>query len=46
MLMLFQCIGHKHTVSAQHRLMRTDTESFVTTLVAGPQDCRHLFANV
>jgi len=38
-------IEHKHKLSAQHRLIITDTERFVTALVVGPQDYRHLFAN-
>jgi len=29
---------HKHTLSAQHRLIITDTERLVTALVVGPQD--------
>jgi len=31
-------IEHKHALSAQHRLMITDTEHFVSALVVGPQD--------
>ena len=38
-------VEHKHTLSAQHRLIITDTERFVTVLAVGPQDYRHLFAN-
>ena len=37
---------HKHTLSAQHRLIIIDTERFVTALVVGPQDYRHLLANL
>jgi len=37
--------GHNHSLSVQHRLIITDTECFVTALVVGPQDYRHLFAN-
>ena len=39
-------VEHKHTLSAQHRLILTDTERFVTALVGGPQSYRHLFANL
>jgi len=39
-------IKHKHKLSPQHRLIIIDTESFVTALVVGPQDYRHLFANL
>jgi len=37
--------GHNHSLSGQHRLIVTDTERFVTALVVGPQDYRHLFVN-
>jgi len=37
---------HKHTLSAQHRLIIIDTERFVTVLVVGLQDYRHLLANL
>jgi len=36
---------HKHTLSAQHRLVITDTEHSVMTLLVGSQDNRHLFTN-
>jgi len=36
---------HKHTLSAQHRLIIWDTERFVTALVVRPQEYGHLFAN-
>ena len=39
-------VEHKHTLSAQHRLILTNTERFVTALVVGPQSYRHLFANL
>jgi len=39
-------IEHKHTPSAQHRLIITDTERFVTALVVGPQDYRHSVAKL
>jgi len=35
----------KHTLSTQHRLIIQDTECFVTALVVGPQEYRHLFAD-
>jgi len=38
--------GHKHRLSAQHRLIITDTERFVTALVVRPQSYRHLFASL
>ena len=38
-------VEHKHTLSAQHRLIIQDTECFVTALVVGPQEYRHLFAD-
>jgi len=38
-------IEPKHTLSAQHGLIITVTERFVTALVVGPQDYRHLFAD-
>jgi len=38
-------VEHKHTVPAQHRLIIQDTECFVTALVVGPREYRHLFAN-
>jgi len=31
-------IDHKHALSAQHRLIITDTEHFVSALVVGPQE--------
>ena len=36
---------HQHTLSAQQILTSIDTERFVSVLVSGPQDYRHLFAN-
>ena len=39
-------IEHKHTLSAQHRLIITDREHFVSALVVGPQEHRYLFANL
>ena len=38
--------GHNHRLSAQHRLITEDTERYVTALVVGPQDYRHLFASL
>jgi len=35
-------IERKHTLSVQHGLIVTVTERFVTALVVGPQDYRHL----
>jgi len=34
-------IEHKHKLSAQSRLIITDTEHFLTALGTGPQDYRH-----
>ena len=39
-------IEHKHALSAQHRLIITDTEHFVSALVVGPREYRYLFANL
>ena len=39
-------IEHKHALSAQNRLIITDTEHFVSALVVGPQEYRYLFANL
>jgi len=32
---------HKHTLSAQYRLIKTDTEHFIMALEVEPQDYRH-----
>jgi len=37
---------HKHTLSAQHGWIIIDRERFVTALVVGLQDYRHLLANL
>jgi len=39
-------IEHKHALSAQHRLILTDTEHFVSALVVGSQEYRYFFANL
>jgi len=36
-------VEHKHTQSAQRRLIKTDTERFITALEEEPQDYRHFF---